>query len=289
MTELLWVLYSTGYLVFAIVFLWIAKKAFDLATPFSVDVQLTEKDNTAVGILMTGFLLGVTAIICGVFIGEEPETPSLAIFIEEIIPVTIYGGIGIVLLFLSGIINDKIILREFSNRKEIIESHNSAVAVVMAATYIGSGLVIAGGICGSIDILSLLAAFTIGQVVLVIFAIIYQRTTSYDDQKELGENKNVAAGIAFGGNLLAYSLILMKGVSMDASVEEWTWPDRLLNITYYVLAGCVLLVLTRIVNDRLFLPKARISKEIVNDRNLNAGFMEAALALAMGAAMVCCL
>lgn len=289
MTELSWVLYSTGYLVFAVVFLLIAKKLFDLVTPFSVDVQLTAKDNTAVGILMTGFLLGVTAVICGVFMGDGPESPSFEAFGEEIVPVALYGGIGMVLLFLAGIINDKVVLRKFSNRKEIIESHNSAVAVIMAATYIGSGLVIAGGICGSADIVSLLVSFAIGQVALVVFAIVYQFATSYDDQKELGENKNVAAGIAFGGNLLAYSLILMRGVSMDAAVEEWTWPDRLLHIAYYAVAGCVLLVITRIVNDRLFLPKARISKEIVEDRNLNAGFMEAGLALAMGAAMVFCL
>jgi len=163
------------------------------------------------------------------------------------------------------------------------------VAVVMASMYVGSGLVIAGGICGSVDIVSLLVSFAISQVALVVFAVIYQKSTSYDDQKELGENKNVAAGIAFGGNLLAYSLILMKGVSMDASVEDWAWSDRLSNIGYYALAGCVLLLLTRIANDRLFLPKARISKEIVVDRNLNAGFMEATLAVAMGVAMVCCL
>jgi uncharacterized membrane protein YjfL (UPF0719 family) len=254
-----------------------------------VNIQLTEKDNPAVGILMAGFLLGVTAIICGVFFGDSVGTPSVAMFVEEIVPVIIYGGIGVVLLFLSGIINDKIILRQFSNRKEIIESHNSAVAVVMAATYVGSGLVIAGGICGSVDIVSLLVAFVIGQVTLVLFAIIYQKCTSYDDQEELGKNKNVAAGLAFGGNLLAYGLILMKGMSMEAGVEDWTWPDRLLNIAYYVVAGLVLLLVTRIVNDHLFLPKARISKEIVEDRNLNAGLMEAALAIAMGAAMVCCL
>ncbi|MHC4703309.1 MAG: DUF350 domain-containing protein, partial [Planctomycetota bacterium] len=140
MTEFMWILYSTGYLLFAIIFLLVAKKLFDLFTPFSVDVQLTEKDNPAVGILITGFLLGVTAIICGVFIGEGPDEPSLSAFLEEIGPVVIYGFIGMLLLFVAGIINDKIVLREFSNRKEIIESRNSAVAVIVAATYIGSGL-----------------------------------------------------------------------------------------------------------------------------------------------------
>ncbi len=290
MIELKWVLYSSGYLAFAVLFLLVAKKLFDVLTPFSVDKQLTEKDNPAVGVLVTGFLLGVTAVICGVFAGEGPQTPSLSAFGEEIGPVALYGGIGIVLLFLAGIINDKVVLRRFSNRKEIIESKNSAVAVIMAATYVGSGLVIAGGISGSVDLISLLAAFAASQVLLVVFAMIYQMATSYDDQKELGGRKNVPAGIAFGGNMLAYSLILMKGAIMDpANVEAWTWTDRLTHIGYYALAGCVLLMITRIVNDRLFLPKARISKEIVKDRNLNAGFMEAGLALAMGSAMVFCL
>jgi uncharacterized membrane protein YjfL (UPF0719 family) len=290
MTEFMWILYSTGYLLFAIIFLLVAKKLFDLLTPFSVDIQLTEKDNPAVGILIVGFLLGVTAVICGVFIGEGPDEPSLSAFLEEIGPVAIYGFIGMLLLFVAGIINDKIVLREFSNRKEIVESRNPAVAVIVAATYIGSGLVIAGGIRGSINVLSAMISFAVGQIALVIFAILYQAATQYDDQKELGEQKNIAAGVAFGGNLLAYSLILMKGVSMRLDMlEVWNWSDRLLNVAYYAVAGCVLLILTRIINDRLFLPKARLSKEIVQDRNLSAGLMEAGLAIAMGSAMVFCL
>jgi len=52
MTELLWVLYSTGYLIVAIVFLLLAKKMFDLLTPYSLNVQLTAKDNPAVGLLL---------------------------------------------------------------------------------------------------------------------------------------------------------------------------------------------------------------------------------------------
>ena len=67
MTDLAWFLYSTGYLVVGVVVLFIAKKLFDLATPFKVDRQLTEKDNPAVGILMAGFLIGMTAVLCGLY------------------------------------------------------------------------------------------------------------------------------------------------------------------------------------------------------------------------------
>lgn len=290
MDNVIWVAYSTGYLIFAILFLLIGKKFFDLLTPYSVNVQLTEKDNHAVGILVVGFLLGLTAIICGVFIGEGPEVPSWQAFVDEIVPVAIYGLIGMVLLFVAGIVNDKVILHKFSNRKEIIEFSNSAVALVMASTYLGSGLIIAGGIKGCINIISLVVSVALGLLALMIFAVIYQLVTSYDDQKELGKNKNVAAGIAYAGNVIAYSLILMKGLSMEPeSLGSWIWSDRLLHFGYYAIAGIVLLIVTRKINDLLFLPGAKISKEIVEDRNLNAGFMEFGLALAMGSAMVFCL
>ena len=36
-------------------------------------------------------------------------------------------------------------------------------------------------------------------------------------------------------------------------------------------------MLARVINDRLFLPQARLSDEIVKDRNLCAGIMEAGL------------
>lgn len=290
MENLMWVCYSAGYLIFAVLFLLVGKKFFDLLTPYSVNVQLTEKDNHAVGILVIGFLLGLTAIICGVFVGEGPETPSWEAFAGEIVPVAIYGFIGMVLLFIAGIVNDKVVLHKFSNQKEIIESSNTAVASVMAATYLGSGLIIAGGIRGSVNIVSMLISFTVGLAALTVFALIYQLATKYDDQKELGENKNVAAGIAYAGNIVAYSLILMKGLAMDQNIlDSWVWSDRLLHFGYYAIAGMVLLVVVRKVNDYLFLPNAKISKEIVQDRNLNAGFMELGLAVAMGAAMVFCL
>ena len=290
MEELLWLAYSSGYLVSAIIFLLIAKKVFDILTPYSINVQMTEKDNPAIGIMLVGFLLGVAAVICGLFAGPTVDEPTLGLFLDEMIEVAIYGAIGIVLLLIAGKINDTIILRMFSNRKEIIEKQNKAVAIVVASTYIGSGLIIAGGVKSSVDIVSMLVAFAVGQIALVVFAIIYQKSTSYNDQKELGERKNSAAGLAFGGNILAYALILMKGLVIDtAATEPWTWHDRLRNLGYYAIAGLVLLVIARVVNDVLFFPKVKITKEIVEDRNTNAGLMEAAIAVSMGSAMVFCL
>jgi uncharacterized membrane protein YjfL (UPF0719 family) len=204
--------------------------------------------------------------------------------------VVIYALLGMVCLFVAGILNDKITLRKFSNRHEIVENRNTAVATVMAAAYIGSGLIIAGGIHGSLQWTSAVAAFAGGQVLLLVFGGLYQVLTRYDDQEELGVKKNLAAGVATGGNLLAYSLVLMKALSFDVvNVELWSVTDRVLHVLYYAVAGCVLLVLTRVINDRLFLPGASLKKEISEDQNVSAGLVEAAVAVAMGCALVFCL
>ncbi len=290
MTELLWVLYSAGYLALAVIFLLLAKKIFDGVTSYSLNTQLTAKDNPAVGLLLGGFMLGVTAVLCGILAGDAPDEPTWANFSEDLVPVLIYGLIGMVMLFVAGIFNDKIVLRQFSNHKEIVDNQNSAVAVIMAATYIGSGLIIAGGISSSLNMVSALIAFIVGQAAFILFGIIYQVVTKYDDQEEIGKNKNLAAGIAFAGNLIAFAMILMRGLRIDIELAvTWTIGDRCLNALYYAIAGAVLLIIARIITDRAFLPGGKISEEIVRDRNLNAGYIEAALALSVGAVLVACL
>ena len=288
MLYLSWSLYATAYLAVAIVFLFGAKKLFDWLTPYSVDAQLTEKDNPAVGLVLAGFLLGVVAVIFGTFSsGDGDAEVSLARFGAEVGPVALYVAIGMLLLFFAGIVNDKLVLHKFSNEQEIIRDRNMGVAAILAATYVGSGLIIGGGIQGSFSLLSALIAFGAGQVGLVLFALLYQKLTKYDDLEEIGEKDNVAAGVSFAGNLLAYAIILMKGVSLSEGVASWT--DYAFHFFYYAVAGAVLLAVVRVVTDRIFLPKAKLSKEIAEDRNLSAGFIEAGLAVAVSVVLAVCL
>ena len=85
-------------------------------------------------------------------------------------------------------------------------------------------------------------------------------------------------------------MILMRGLKVDIElVVTWNMADRCINALYYAIAGSALLVIVRFITDRVFLPGAKISEEIVRDRNLNAGYVEATLALSVGAILVVCL
>ena len=293
--EIFWILYGGAYIVVSIAFLYFGKLLFDLATPFKLDTQLTEKDNPAMGVVLTGYLLAIIIIICGVMMSDGEEGGgaegvgfNLMDFAVELGPVGLYTLAGILFLLLSGYINDKLILKEFSNTHEVTERKNVSVAVIIAAGFLGSALIIAGAIQGSLDWASALAGFGIGQLLLVMFALLYQRATAYDDQKELHQRQNLAVGLAFGGNLLAYSILLMKGLTMSGGGLE-TVSDRVSHFAYYAVIGAVVLPLLRIANDRLFLPGVKLDDEIVEDRNVNAGLMEAGLAVSMAAILIVCL
>lgn len=290
MVYLWWVAYAIIWVTIAFGLLLVAKKLFDRLTPYSLDVQLTDKDNPAVGLVLTGFLLGIVAIIAGVFSGGgAAEEFSAALLGQDVVAVLSYAIPGMVLLFFAGVVTDKVVLHRFCIHQEIVEHRNMAVAAVVASIYLSSGLIVAGGIVGSFSLFSALMAYLIGQVGLVLFAFLYQKLTSYDDLKELGERKNKAAGVAFAGNLFAYGLILMKGVSMSGGGLVETPVDRLTHFFYYAIVGCILLVVIRSVTDRVFLPKEKLSKEIVEDQNLCAGLIEAGLAVASGIILIVCL
>ena len=287
--DLAWLAYSGGYLLVGLIFLFIAKTLYNIATPFCVDSHLTEKDNPALGIHFIGFILGILAVVCSVFYGHSFE-PTVEVFLEEIKEVLLYGGLGVALVLVAGLLNDKLVLSRFNNRTEIIDKQNTAVATLTASTYLGSGLVIAAAIYASIDILSLIIFFIAGQVILCLFMAIYKGLTKYDDQHELGEKQNFAVSLAIAGNLIAYSVILMKGIGINPELSmEWSLQDRLLNLAYYAIGGILLLGLARLVADFLFMPKAKMQKELVEDRNVNAGLLEGGLALSVGMILSVCL
>jgi uncharacterized membrane protein YjfL (UPF0719 family) len=125
---------------------------------------------------------------------------------------------------------------------------------------------------------------------MTLYAIIYQKVTRYDDQEQLGKKKNIAVALAFSGNLLAYSLILMRGMLVPAAqAAEWTLLDRLEHFGYYAISGCVLLLVSRVLCDKLILPKIKLHEELIVDRNINAGLMESAVALSLGLILTFCL
>ena len=82
MSELAEVALGAAYVLLALIVLIVAKIVRDIITPYRLDEELTEKDNHAVGLGVTGYYAAVMIIFLGASAGPEPDEmpPVLDLF-----------------------------------------------------------------------------------------------------------------------------------------------------------------------------------------------------------------
>lgn len=255
--------------VFAAMIL-VAKLLEDLLSPRKVTDELAARDNPALGVAMAGYYLALAIIFVGVVAG-----PSAG-FLTDLYLVALYSAVGLVFLTASRLALDQIIFRRFVNPSAIVEGRNLAAGTVRGAFYIATGFVSAGSLAGEDGgILTSLVFFALGQAALFIFAKLYDVMTPFAVREEI-ENGNLAAGVAFGGSIIALGLILGRAVS-GAFLG---WAESLGYFALQAVIGIVLLQVVRLLMDKVLLPGHKLNKEIAGDRNVSVGMVEAGIAVA---------
>jgi len=266
--------------VLGVVLVFAAKLSLNWLTPFEVEDELSGRDNPAFGVSLVGYLLGVLIIYAGVLMGESLVERPLW---QDLLLATAWTLGGVVALHVARIVLDRVVFHKFSAREEIVGDRNVGMGAVELGTTVGSAMVVAGAVSGTGGgIHTAFAFFVLGQLVLVAFAFVYQRTTRYDLHAEL-EGDNVAAGVAYAGNLVAMGLFMMRGTAGDF----YAWGENLGTFGYYAVGGFVLMLLGRHVIDWVLLPGRTLHEEIAEDRNVGAGWLEGGMLV--GLAVVACL
>ncbi len=263
-------LINGGYVILYVALFFFAKWLKGTFASYRLDEQLTEYDNNAVSVSFAGYIVGVTAIFLGAVTG-----PGTGVIWEDYANVTGYALGGILLLNLARLINERLILTKFSVEKEIIKDQNPGTGVVEAAVYAATGLIIGGSISGEGGgPLTALAFYGIGQVCLILFALLYERLSPYNLHEEI-EKDNTAAGLGFAGGIIAIGVIIMKGVSGDFV----SWQQDLTTLGLDIALIFVYLIFVRFVFDRLILRNSNLNTEISEDQNLGAGLLEMIVAV----------
>jgi uncharacterized membrane protein YjfL (UPF0719 family) len=255
---------SLPFLGVALVFLWIGKLINDLLTPYRIDEEVTGKGNSALGIALAGYYIGIALAISGSFIGESKG------FWQDMRDVALYSLAAIILLNVARYINDYLILYRFRNTEEIIDGQNAGTGAVVAGGYIATGLIVRAAIGGEGGgWLSVLVFFLLGQAVLVLAGLWYQLITPYDVHEVIGGRNNAAAGGAFGGFLFAVGYLVHQGMLGDSI----GWSADLAIFLLYVVCSLALLAIIRLITDLVFLPRAKMSDEVAGKANLAASFI----------------
>ncbi len=245
----------------------IGKFVFDkINRRFDLKHELLQNDNFALALTVVGYYSGLIFALGGVLYGDS------AGLVNDLIDIVLYGLMAIILLNLSGIINDKIVLHTFDNTKEIIDDRNAGTGAIEGANYLASGLMISGAISGEGDVVTALAFWALGQAAIVVGSKIYNLITPFDVHAEV-EKDNVAVGVAFAGVLVAIGNVVRVGVSGDFV----SWSENLAVFIVVVVFGFILLPVVRYITDKMLLPGEKLTDELINQEtpNVGAGAIEA--------------
>ncbi len=298
-------IYGAAALLLCAGLMLLGRVAYVAFARFDAEHELTTADNPAVGTALFGFLGGLVVVLAALLAtpGAPLDDPTAVAW--DLAEILIYGVVSILLLKLSGWINDRLLLHRFENKKELVDDRNVGAGAVLCGSYLASGLVLAGAFSGQVDpalidpdaghlavlgheLLVGLAFYGLGQVALVLYGLLYQAVTPGDLHEhiardyEVGGVKhggNMAAGVAFGGNLAAVGVLLYGGAHGDFV----SWTENLTTFGLTVGLGFVLLPLWRLFVDHVLMGAAALDKEIFEDRNVNAALLETVAMIGLAA------
>lgn len=250
---------------------FLGKLFYNLTTRYHIDHEIADNGNDAIGISFGGYLLGLAFVVAGAARG------SGATLFTDLVNLAFVGAVAILLLRLSGVINDWLVLHSFSIEHEMVKERSAGTGFVVGGMTIATGLMISGVMEGqSAGFLALLrdlvVYWLVGQALLVLDGLVFQAITGYDVHGVIEDDKNVAAGVSFAGFLVAQGVIVrtaVAGAGSDLGAE-------VLITAGIGVCGLVLLVAGRVIADRVFLPRAALSDEVKSKRNTAAAAIAAA-------------
>ena len=262
------------HVIIGIFFIWLVKRIDDWRTKdFDDDIHIDD-GNLAVGLRRSGLYLGIAIALSGAMTGTSKGffIDSIQLFIDGLIITGFMFSCRFIndYMMLGNIDNDAECIKEFTDAKGNTIVGNTAVGMVEAGMYIATGFILNGSVAGTsgsfvLGIASAILFFVLGQLALLIFGLVYELVTPFNVRLEIKQN-NLAAGIGLGGILIALGIILRASIAGPFT----GWANDIISFGIYAAFGIILLLIFRVVADKLLLPTTNIATEIKEDKNVAA-------------------
>jgi uncharacterized membrane protein YjfL (UPF0719 family) len=237
--------------------------------------QLWDKDNPAAGLVLGGFTLGLFLALAGLLQGEATTLAA------DALDVALHGAGALLGMGLAAGLWR--VLLDLELRRDVIEARNLGAALLIAASFVATGLIYQGALSGE-GSRGLVAAgfFALGQGALFAAVLLYEFLTPYDVAEEVGVKANSAAAVAASGAILAAGLLVGDAVSGDFE----SWKTSILATLPYLLPAALLPVVRWTIVNGLLLGFRSADREIAQDRNLAVGAVEAAAYVGVAVVLV---
>ncbi len=265
--------FLVGFMIEALLILIVAKLARDVLLKmrgYDVNEMVVRKRSVGAATSQAGYLVGV---LMG-FLGAISARGEHSTFWGIAFGVALAGFVAIALQLVADMVSDKLIFRGLGSRKgadQSVEDVNVTLAVGKAAVSIATGMVLRGALSDPEGgLLPRIVWFGAAQAVMVLAVLLYCRLTPYDDLAEIKRN-NLAAGFPIAGILLAVGLVLEAAVLGKGTGSV---AQAALGVGKFLGVSLVLVYVFRLITDFIMLPKVKLAKAIVEDKNVGAGIQE---------------
>jgi len=245
---------------------------------------LSEQDNFAVGISLSGALIGIALMLMGAVSGHIAAGP-----LEELVLMSAYGVLGVLLMGLTRWLFDYFFLREISIQRLILD-HNIAAGLVEAGHLIAVGIIVRAVMVWVegdplIGALAVLAGFLVSQLILYLAtlyrALAFARHHPGESLQGHIQQGNIALALRFAGHGIGVAL----AVTATSGLVVYDQTALPLTLTLWFVVALTLFIaqsLIALAARYALLPGINLGAEVTEQRNVAIGALEAAIHISVG-------
>lgn len=239
--------------------------------------ELDTNDNYAFGITVAGGILALMLIMSGAISGDAQASLQ-----NEVFSILIYGVLGIVLLKVGFLFQDKVVIRGISLSDEVKKGNISA-GIVTAVNLISIGLIIRGAIYWSEDssingLIPVLIIYIISQIVLTavtkLRSAIYSKRNNGNAWHTAIQNDNKAIALRFSGQLFATALAITSVSNLVIYSSVLLLEVAVTWLLYSLLIMIVIWLIFKAITP-IILNKINLVEEVDQQANVGVALIEA--------------
>jgi uncharacterized membrane protein YjfL (UPF0719 family) len=246
--------------------------------------EISQKDNNAFGVSLAGAMVAVSIMLMGVVSGDAGFS-----LLDETQSVLYFGILGIILMWITRIIFDRLSFPKLSIQQQIMQG-NMAASIIDACNMIATAIIIKGAMTwvdGGIVMafIAVAVSFLASQIIMALATLyrvkVYAKRHNGDQLHSAIEQDNVALSLRFG----AYRVGIAIAVSSAFTVIEYIPEDLAwVFVLWFIVAMVLFVILTLVaITIRLgVLFRVNIAEEVGEQRNISVGVIEGSIYIVVG-------
>lgn len=251
--------------------------------------ELVDRNNAAFGISFAGGILALGVVLTGVSAGDFASS-----LLEEVVSMAIFGVLGLGLVLVGRIVQDKIVLPKVDIHKEL-SADNVACALLDLGHMLAIGLIIRAAMLwvptSDYRIIPVIVlAFVLSQLVITLAAIYRTRLFQKRNaghvacfQTAIGQGATaVATALRYAAFMVGAAFMVTAASNLVVFDQANYWMSVLQWSLVSVVSVPVYATLVYVIR-RLVLPGVDVSEEVDRENNVGIAAVEASIFVAIGA------